>query len=572
MFLNITMNRENKTCQNCKNNFVIEQEDFNFYEKIKVPPPTFCPECRLVRRLCWRNERSLYKRECDLCHKNIISMYDKEVIFPVYCPECWRSDIWDSQKYTREYDFSKTFFEQFKELFSIVPRISVWSLGNNLNVEYANFVYNSKKIYLSYSIIDDSEDIFFSSNIDSSKSMIDVYNASKSEFIYESIGSVKNYNCQYSYWSSSCVDCNFILDCMNCSNCFGCVNLRSKNYCIWNEQYTKDEYLKKIKDLDIGSYKIVKKNFDKFWKFSLMFPRKYARILNCVNSSGDELRECKKVDVSFNCFNSENSKFCYRSPNMKDSMDVNHFHFAELGYEHATGGSFNGSNVKFVINGGDGANLLEYSDFCQASSNLFGCIALKSKNYCILNKQYGKEEYFEMIEKIKKQMTEMPFVDKKGNIYSYGEFFPYEISPFGYNETVANDHFSLSEKEVFEMGYNWKNKIENKYIITKKENELPDHINDVSDSILYEVIECEITKKAFKITPFELQFYRRMNIPIPRIHQDERYKKRLSLRNPMKLWHRKCMKENCSNEFETSYAPDREEIVYCESCYNKEIY
>jgi hypothetical protein len=32
---------ETKICQNCKKNFIIEPDDFGFYEKIKVPPPTF---------------------------------------------------------------------------------------------------------------------------------------------------------------------------------------------------------------------------------------------------------------------------------------------------------------------------------------------------------------------------------------------------------------------------------------------------------------------------------------------------------------------------------------------------
>jgi hypothetical protein len=63
-----------------------------------------------------------------------------------------------------------------------------------------------------------------------------------------------------------------------------------------------------------------------------------------------------------------------------------------------------------------------------------------------------------------------------------------------------------------------------------------------------------------------------MNIPIPRLHPDERYKRRLALRNPMKLWHRKCMKEGCQNEFETTYAHGRPEVVYCEDCYKHEIY
>jgi len=52
-----------KSCQNCKNDFTIEPDDFSFYEKIKVPAPTFCPECRMVRRLSFRNERNLFRRK-----------------------------------------------------------------------------------------------------------------------------------------------------------------------------------------------------------------------------------------------------------------------------------------------------------------------------------------------------------------------------------------------------------------------------------------------------------------------------------------------------------------------------
>ena len=105
---------ENKICQNCKKDFTIESDDFLFYEKMKVPAPTFCPHCRFVRRMIWRNERSLYKRKCDMCQKNIIAMYDDKVPFPVYCPECWRSDKWEAGEYTKDYDFSKSFFEQWE--------------------------------------------------------------------------------------------------------------------------------------------------------------------------------------------------------------------------------------------------------------------------------------------------------------------------------------------------------------------------------------------------------------------------------------------------------------------------
>lgn len=66
------MNSETKICQNCKRNFIIYPEDFEFYEKMKVPAPTFCPECRLQRRLAWRNERSLIEENA-ICAERILS-------------------------------------------------------------------------------------------------------------------------------------------------------------------------------------------------------------------------------------------------------------------------------------------------------------------------------------------------------------------------------------------------------------------------------------------------------------------------------------------------------------------
>ena len=62
---------------------------------------------------------------------------------------------------------------------------------------------------------------------------------------------------------------------------------------------------------------------------------------------------------------------------------------------------------------------------------------MRNNSYCILNKQYTKEEYEALVSKIIEQMNTMPYVDKNGVTYKYGEFFPIELSPFGYNETVA---------------------------------------------------------------------------------------------------------------------------------------
>lgn len=105
------MNPETKICQNCKQNFVIEPEDFQFYEKIKVPPPTFCPECRMIRRMAFRNERGLHRRTCDATGKDIVSIYRPDAPYQVYEHEYWWSDKWNPTDYGKEYDFNSPFFE-----------------------------------------------------------------------------------------------------------------------------------------------------------------------------------------------------------------------------------------------------------------------------------------------------------------------------------------------------------------------------------------------------------------------------------------------------------------------------
>jgi hypothetical protein len=560
------MHPETKNCQNCKSDFTIASEDFAFYEKIGVPAPTFCPECRLIRRLVWRNERSLYKRVCDLCDKSIIAMYDKDAAFPVYCPECWRSDNWDPMEYGCEYDFNKTFFAQFRELMNKVPRAALAKNGNNINAEYSNIVQDVKNVYLSSSVIWGSEDVYYSSQVDKSKNIIDSLATSHSENSYENVNDVKNYNCFYTYFSESCIDSRFLYNCSNCQDCFGCVNMRNKSYCIWNEQYTKEEYKEKIKQMWDGNYTTVKAAQERFEEFVLDFPCKYARLVNCVDSTGDELKNTKNVHVAFNSFECENSKFLYRclGPGLKDCYDAAHLGRSELIYEHAQGGSDQSSNLKFISYGRPAQARNEYCDYCGSSSDLFACIGLQNKQYCVFNKQYSKEEYDALVQKIKVQMSAMPYIDANGREYRYGEFFPMELSPFSYNETVANEHFPKTKDEAIQQGFSWKDKEDNQYNITIQAYDLPNNINNVDDSILNEVIGCAETGKAFKIIQPELQFYRQMNIPLPRLHPDVRYHHRLEKRNPLKLFKRTTTD---GVEVMTPYAPDRPEQIYSEKGY-----
>ena len=566
-----------KNCQNCKKDFVIESEDFNFYERIKVPPPTFCPECRFQRRMAWRNDRSLYKRNCDLCKISMISMYPSVTEFPVYCKECWYSDKWDAIEHGQDYDFFESFFEQWKKISKKVPRLGIWQ-RNIINSPYSNMVGESKNVYLSVSVVLGSENIFYSKTVDKSFNIFDSSNIKESENCFENIEGEKNYNCQSVILSRNCIGSHFLVDCVNCSNCALSSNLRNKEFYFRNKQLSKEEYLKEIEKLNLGSRKARNLILEEFEKICEKAIYRYAFIVRGVNSIGNNLLDVKDCKYCFDVYNTESSKYCYRVINSKDCMDMDFAGKSELMYEYNTG-ALNDYNIKFAYSAMESVQNAEYIESCIVGSNLFGCISVKNKDNVILNKVYSKEDFEILREKIIKQMNETPYVDKKGRVYKYGEFFPVELSCFSYTETAAQDFIPLTKEEIIDSGYQWREaEIKNHKVSILAEN-IPDNIFGANEEILKETLECSHKEKcdhrclkAFRLTQDEFQFYKKNNIPIPNKCSNCRYYERFQKVLPPKLWHRKCMKKGCKNEFETSYAPDRPEIIYCERCYQQEVY
>ena len=121
---------ESRFCPHCSAPFDITNIDADFLErlaptlagkKISLPFPTHCPECRRIRRYAWRNEKNIYKRVCDATGKSIISLFSPDAPCPVYESDYWYSDRWDAKQYGRDFDFSRSFFEQWYELKKVVP-------------------------------------------------------------------------------------------------------------------------------------------------------------------------------------------------------------------------------------------------------------------------------------------------------------------------------------------------------------------------------------------------------------------------------------------------------------------
>lgn len=586
------MNPETRICQKCKVNFTIEPDDFSFYEKIKVPPPTFCPECRMKRRMIWRNYRFLTKGPNAITNEEIFMCIPPESGIPVYEFSYWNSDKWDAINYGLDYDFSRSFFEQFKNLLYSVP-FPAKTIQRSINSEYSNNCDDMKNTYLCFNATF-LEDSAYSTNVTNLKNCFDMTSSYNSEFCYDNVRLDKSYQTVGSIMSESCVNVWFSKNCVGCNNCLGCVNLRNSSYCIFNEQYSKEEYLEKIKSLNLDTwegYFTTKEKSEKFW---VNFPIKYMLGSRNYNVLGEDIRDSKNVINCYSIKGGENLKYVQDAHfgGATDSYDFTSWglNVSQL-YECLVCGE-NLARLRFCYNCYPECQELDYCIQMRRSKNCFGCVSLRDKQYCIFNKQYTKESYFETIEKIKKQMEKIPYVDKKGNTYKYGEFFPVEISPFAYNETLLNDHFPLNKKEVEDEGFTWRDKNKREYETTISAIDLPSSINEVSEEITKELVKCSECGRAYRIIFDEFQFLKNIGIPLPRYCNECRFTKRQKFMVPPVLRESQCMCdgicssnlkykntqtheahkiERCPNTFMTAYDTDKE-IIYCEKCYQQEVY
>ncbi|MFA6257478.1 MAG: hypothetical protein WC671_00500 [Candidatus Paceibacterota bacterium] len=561
------------TCQSCQKNFTIEPDDFGFYEKIGVLPPKNCPECRMQLRLCFKNERCFYKRICDNCKKDTISIFSPNKTYPSWCSNCWYGDDLNANKYAQNYNSNESFFKQFSELWKKVPKPALTGL-RNVNCYYLNYTADNKNCYV---IIESSnnENCINCYWIQLSKDLVDCSFTNKVELSYEVDDCYDCNNLRFSKGCHSCLDSSFLLDCRNCSNCLGCINLRGQKYCIFDEPYTKEEYENKLKSFKLDTHSGMKNFKKEFQNFIKDKPRKFAEIFNAVNSTGNYMTNVKNNRQCFHSYDAEDNAYSMHVwRGAKDCMDCNTAgRTAELIYNTLNTG-LEASNVtcsQYCW----GSQFMEYCLNCPNSNNCFGCVGLIKGSYCILNKQYSKEEY----EKLQAEI-----VEKMKQEGIYGDFFPKELSPFGYNESSVMDEFPLTKEEALAQGFKWEDTPRGTYgKETIDWKTFPDSILELSSDfdVNKEVFACMECNKNYRVIVDELAFYKRMQIPIPRNCPECRHLKRFKNRGPSKLWRRECMcnKENhthgtkkCEVEFETSYAPERPEIVYCEKCYQQEVY
>ena len=569
---------ETKTCRISGKEFAITDRDLEFYDKVSpvfsgkkysIPTPTLCFDERRRRKLCFYNQKSLYKNTCAITWKEIISRIPPESGLMVYSIEAWSDRTWDAKKFGIALDLDRSFFDQVHHLIRTTPYQNLVGASDNStnNALYTNYTADLKDCYLIFNanrVIDG----YYSTDVSRSEWCVDCLSCAAVQHAYSCVSCEEVYGCfwcEYVTNSRHCVKSRFL---QGCDNCLACAHLSHKTYHILNREVSEKEFRATLEKYfsDETFRNIID---EKYRRLCLSLPVPCTRNINAKNSLGDTLYNVENC-TGFNMTASTNCHYCETITESHDLMDVSYYgHKSEYMYESVAVWRFS-QGILFSGVVGKWTNL-NYCLETKKSQNCFWCVNMHYVDHCILNTPYSTQEYETLCWKI---------IDHMRSTGEWWEFFPHEFSPFGYNESLAQEYFPLTESETHERWWRWytepakpapKNIYSPLPIADYDEKKVwYERAQKNIDEILAGILLCEVSGKPFKVIKPELAFYIENALPIPRKHPDQRHRERMDLRNPRTLYERTCAE--CQKAIITTYAPEKLERVVCENCYRSLVY
>lgn len=499
------------TCQHTQQSFELAPLEKQILADMKLDTPKYAPMVRRQNRLAFRNETHLSSRTCSGTGESIISVYDQDTAFPVYKNQYWWGDTWDGVSFGQDYDDEEDFFQQFAALQTKVPRPAIVSYQSE-NSDYTNCVSCNKDCYLIFSS-DFNRDCLYSRWLQHCSDCMDSYYLYRSELCYNCVYSQNLYHCLWAHYASTCNDCLFVYDCRNCQDCFMSHGLRNQKYVFRNKQLSKEQYEQKMNEIlpfDRSKLTSLTEEFNKMIASARKPFTFFGRADSDIEKSnfitdGEQLYNCRITHTNqkmSHCSNLVESKIC---------CDIDYGGKCELNYNCLEAFPYPYYSVASgFCYGGDH---VEYSQHCMNCSEVFGCIGLRRKKFCILNKQYSEEQYFELKHKIINAMR------AEGE---YGQFFPIWLSTFAYNQTNAQDEYPLTVDQAKGAGIPWKDDV----VLTQKHAVVSGDVSGVSNDVVGNVFGCVMTNKPFKIGANEVRLLKKFKLPLPNSHPLVRIQKR----------------------------------------------
>jgi hypothetical protein len=546
-------------CRACGNDFTSSNLENELRSKLapivagrtfSLPSPTLCVDCRMQRRLVWRNELNLFRGLDFLSGKSILTFIPPVTKARVIEVEQWHSDAWNELDYGQAFDPTRPFFAQFQELLAKVPLIALANIRCD-NSNYANCAAECRNCYL-IGGANHCEDCLYGNYINRSKNCIDNNFIDGCELCYECIDCKDCYQLHYAQNCVGCSESKFLYQCRQVTHCFGCVNLSQARYCFFNQQLSEAEYFTRLKDMDLTSRAAVALLQQRFDAFRQGFPHRAfqgERLEQVFGSSINSSRNCQ------NCFDATDLDECCNCTwlhKARSCLDIFSWGMsAELCYECLEVGD-DSYRTLFSSTTWSSSEIL-YCYLTKSSKNCFGSVGLRNKQYCILNRQYSRTEYEALVPQIIEHMRVLG---------EWGEFFPMSVSPHAYNTSISADYFPISKEQALQHGAHWYEAVD---AGSAPRESAPDVVPDAATFSIDSVYSCSTSGKAFRFVASEIAFYQAQKLPLPDLCFIERHRRRLKRRAPRKVWPRIC--SSCKSQVHSTFAPKQPERILCENCF-----
>ncbi len=424
--------------------------------------------------------------------------------------------------YTDDINLDKWFFDTLWNLYKRHPKSSLNRVRESENSKYADSLFGVKNAYLSFAIGDDAENVLYSftSYAQVRNILNSVFVVGNCENIFFCTDVTESFSIFYSRFIIHSNAIRFSTNMTWCSECIDCNGLQNMSYCIGNVQFSKEDYLEEK---------------EKILKQKEFFMQKY------YSSTSVLWEDIGSTNVSWErIIFSENIESWKLISRVKDGRNLfliagvnsctNFYDCFEVGFDshdmYAVSQAGTYSQQIYCSNTIDGWSNVYYSFSLEQCSYCLGCIGLQNKSFCIFNRQYTKEEWFELANKIFAQME----AD-----WTLWTFFPWWMNPFYFNDTAAyliDDSFT--KEEVTKQWYVWREeeiKVDvppGAEVIAKEELEKfqwfdKDGQRKINPEILKKVIKDE-KWNYYRIVPMELEFLQKHGLPLPELHRLERIK------------------------------------------------
>lgn len=290
------------------------------------------------------------------------------------------------------------FILELAKLVKTTPKLCL-PMQENENCPYNSFLYRSKNCHLCFSS-SYLESCLYLDTSSHNKDCIDGAFLNHCELCYECIHCDGCYSCSFCQDCKNCTDCMFCYECQGCNNCFGCVGLRKKEFFIFNERYSKEDYLKKLPELKKMAPSQIRAKLE---QLRLSFPHAQMHMLNCENVFGDYIKNSRNCYMCFHVEGAQDCAYMYDEiVNTKDCFDCTHIQDCELCYNTMSASECYNVDCSWWTTGSSDCMYC----FClQGSKNCFGCVYAQHKEFYILNQPYQKTEYFKKVAEIKDDLN-----------------------------------------------------------------------------------------------------------------------------------------------------------------------